>query len=348
MKIFLKLLLCLLLFTAGCAEQPGPKIIIVPQKCQIEVGEEFPVSLEGSNMPSGAKILWSATKGLVNPTSGVTVIYTAPQELGPVIITASLETDTVKNTTTLMCEIIAPPTNLPAAVNTIAPTADTDISTSVPTATLENSVAITEVMAATCDHLAGPNQNEYIELYNYGNADVDINGWWLAVNGGGVGTPDRIVSWDSKNHSSLGSNVITNTTVIPSGRFAIVLSPIYNIGQGINFMPYTFAKGTIILTLGNSDYLGNDSTGMLGNSDTLTAIVLYKGSETNIDEVISTYGTPFYRSSPQNIQDGKKDGLPLLVSDCYSVERIVPSGRDMSGNWRAILNGNPGQGDYNP
>lgn len=212
----------------------------------------------------------------------------------------------------------------------------------------EGKIAITEVMAAPCGGTAGPSKNEYIELYNYGTGDVDVNGWWIATNNGGEGgAPDQLTSWGAQNPGiPLGENVIINTTVIPPSRFAIVLSPIYYTGEGTYHMPYIFPKGTIILTLVNSKYLGNDNKGLLGSTSPLSVLVLYKGSQSLIDEVISTYGTPSFGASVGSVKDDGLDNIPLKVGDCTSIERIIASAPDVQGNWETVLNGNPGQGSY--
>ena len=341
MKKAIGLLVCLAIFINGCAPKNEPKIIIIPNQCKISSGEEFPISLEGSNMPASGEITWSATKGDLNPTTGLNVIYTAPQEPGTVIITALLQAGNVKYSTTLICEVIAT-TSIIASdtppVATPSSTAPVDLST----------IAITEVMAAPCNGHAGPNKNEYIELYNFGTSKIDVNGWWIAADPGGAGTPDKIVSWSSRNPSvRLGNNVEINTTVIPPGGFAIVVSPLYYSGSGEDLTPYFFPKNTIILTLADGDYLGNDTFGLLGNVPPITTLVLYIGSNTVIDKVISTYGTPSFGPSPQSIIV-IWDYFRYVIPDCHSMERIIASGADIISNWRRIEKGNPGQGDYGP
>jgi hypothetical protein len=111
-------------------------------------------------------------------------------------------------------------------------------------------------------------------------------------------------------------------------------------------MPYRFPPGTILLTLQNSDYLGIDSTGLLGNVAPLSTIVLYQGSETVMDEIISTYGGPFYGASSTNIEYDRSSNFPAPVKDCSSMERIVASASDIKSNWRTVENGNPGEGNY--
>jgi len=213
----------------------------------------------------------------------------------------------------------------------------------------EGKIAITEVMAAPCGGIQGPNKNEYIELYNYGTSDVDVNGWWIATNANGEGTPDLIVSWDTINQGvDMGGNVITNTSIIPPSTYTVVLSPLYYTGEGKYHMPYRFPKGTILLTLGNSNYLGLDSKSLLGNTPPLSVLILYRGTQNVMDEIVSSYGTPTYGSAPSSVQDDRSDNFPFPVPDCASVERIIASAPDLKSNWKIVENGNPGEGSYAP
>lgn len=334
--------LCFILFLSACGKKVEPVIIIVPDNCQINAGEEFPISLEGSNMPSSSEIKWSATKGEIIPSAGVNVIYTAPQDTGSVIITAVLETDNERYSKTLVCEITA---------NDPIPT-ESDAINENQTSTPENenkTIAITEVMAAPCDGVIGPGKNEYIELYNYGSTEIDVNGWWLVTGPSGKSGPDEITTWATVNPGvSLGSHVVTNSSIIPPSRFAILISPRYHTGTGKYLMPYIFPKDTIILSLVNSNYLGDDSTGLYGNAQPIHVLSLYIGSETLMETVVSTYGAPIYGSSPSNVIDNGADNFPFPVPDCHSVERIIASGSDTVNNWREIDEGTPGTGAYVP
>jgi len=342
MKKLSILLSCLMLFTSACAKNTEPPtIIIVPDKCEINAGEEFPISLEGSNMPANVEITWSATKGDINPSTGLSVIYTAPQEPGSVIITALLEADNAKYSKTLACEVKA-----------IAPTpeATPTLAEPMPIATPDDgiiTIAITEVMATPCNGLSGPNKNEYIELFNDGDNGVDVNDWWIATGPGGEGTPDQITAWNNiKPGVNLGNHIVADSSVIRAKGFAVILSPRYYLGEGTHHMPYIFPKGTIILTLTNSYYLGNDNSGLLGTDSPLSTLVLYIGSKSNMDQVISTYGTPAYGVSPGNVVDDHLDKFPYPAYNCQSMERVVPSGEDIVGNWRKVDGGNPGDGEY--
>ena len=350
MKKLFALFAYIILFTSACRPQLQPNFVIKPDQCKIKAGEEMPISLEGSNMPASGKITWSVTKGQVKTTNEMSAVYTAPPETGPVVITAVLEANGEKYPRSLTCEIIGaepvasptePPIEPPAGPPTLVP----------PSPSPTNTIAITEVMSTPCDGGSGtvPNKNEYIELYNYGSQSVDVNGWWIATTGGGDGTPDQIVPWNTANPGvSLGNNVLVNQSVIPPGRFAVVLSSKYASGAGENFMPYAFPKDTIILSFSTSKWLGNDTTGLVGKKSdmSLTVIVLYQGSKTIISNVVSTYGTPIYGSSPGNVQDDRLDKFPYPLADCRSMERINASGPDNISNWHDINMGNPGRGNY--
>lgn len=340
MKKILVLLACLTLFSSACAKKAETVIMIVPNKCSLSAGEELPISLEGSNMPSSGEIVWSTTKGEINPPAGLVVIYTAPQEPGPVIITALLETTEVKYSTTLTCEVTAANTDGTISPAITAPDASNYDNTTI---------AITEVMATPCNGLDGGNKNEYVELYNYGSTAIDVEGWWLATGPGGEGTPDQITRWDNINPGiSLGNNVIANSATIPAKSFAVIISPRYYINQGEDYMPYIFPRGTTILTLANSNYLGNDNKGLRGTDLPLSTLALYVGSNSVMDKVVSTYGTPVYGSSPGNVVDDRLDAFPYPLYNCQSMERVVAFGKDITGNWRDLDEGNPGAGNYLP
>jgi len=224
----------------------------------------------------------------------------------------------------------------PAAATTAVPAiADT----AVPTKQVAT-VAISEVVAAPClpkgKTDGPPSNNEYIELYNYGTQPIDVGGWWLATNGGG--SPQKIVSWDYRNPGAVPEHyqVLTKTTVIPPSRFALILAPLYQTGDAGMHEPYTLPEGAIILTVLNGRFLGNDHTGLLGNVEPRTVILLYVGTATSIQQPVSTYGTPRFSDSPLDVQDNGMDLLPLSVEDCHSVARRDLSGPDAVDNWHVI------------
>jgi len=343
MKRILIVILCTTLFATSCGTSE-PVFIIYPDECEINIGEEFPISLQGSNIPENGMITWTATKGTINPTTGYSVIYTAPQEPGTVSINAILEVNGEQSSAKgLTCEILAPETEVPPATQAPAPV------TEPPTLPVGDTIAITEVMAYPCNFTDSlPSINEYIELYNYGGSDVNVGGWWFGTTGGGQGTPDQLKSWNSVNPTiNLGSNYTVNSTVIHPGSFAVVVSPKYHTGSGSNQMPYHFSSGTVVLTFSTSQYMGNDSLGLSASTHPLTTIVLYKGTDSIMSTVVSTYGTPYYGSVPDNIKDDHLDNLPFIITEqCHAMERIDASGPDSLDNWREIDGGKPGLGNY--
>jgi hypothetical protein len=225
-------------------------------------------------------------------------------------------------------------TAVPAVSDTAAPTGQVA------------TIAISEVVAAPClpkgKTDGPPSSNEYIELYNYGTEPVDVGGWWLATNGGA--RPQKIVSWDYRNPAAVPEHyrVLTKTTVIPASGFALVLSPLYQTGDPGMHEPYVLPEGAIILTVLNGNYLGNDHTGLLGNVQPLSLILLYVGTETRIEHAVSTYGTPRFSDSPGSVQDDGLDLLPLSVQNCHSVARRDPAGPDTFENWHIISPATPG------
>jgi hypothetical protein len=209
-----------------------------------------------------------------------------------------------------------------------------------------STIAISEVEASPClpkgKTDGPPSSNEFVELYNYGAQPIDVGGWWLATNGGG--RPQKIVSWDYRNPGAVPEHyqVLTRTTEIPSLRFALILSPLYQTGDPGMHEPYVLPEGTIILTVQSGKYLGNDHTGLLGNVQPLTVMLLYVGTDARIEQAISTYGTPRFSDSPTSLQDDGLDLLPLSVQDCHSAARIDPAGPDTLDNWHVVRPPTPG------
>jgi hypothetical protein len=237
-------------------------------------------------------------------------------------------------------------------------------STSVPTLSLEpitttsptsypnlNAIAITEVMANPCGPAGGIGEtywNEYVELYNYGKSPIDVGGWWITDGEDVEGNPDRLISWNERYPSQKFGSNITDTTTIGPGQYALILSPQYLRSKSFE-VPYTIAPGTLILTIENGSYIGDEGGG-LQITDTLDVVVLYVGTDEYIDQVISTYGSPKLGASPKNIKDNPsdRDGIPLVLGDCYSAERKEAEGPDAEYNWDAIEGGTPGWGSYSP
>jgi hypothetical protein len=188
--------------------------------------------------------------------------------------------------------------------------------------------------------------NEYVELYNYGDYPMDISGWWLA-DVGESGTPDQLVAWSQRHPNNPWTGaLVLDSTVIPAKGFAIILSPSYAEGTYPYTMPYRFPDNTMILTAAGSRSLGDDYFNIIGDGQSLDVLVLYKGGNRVIQDVISTYGSPKLDSYVTSIQDDRYDNLPRDLHECSSIERINPIGGDIFDNWREITGGSPGEAPY--
>jgi hypothetical protein len=202
-------------------------------------------------------------------------------------------------------------------------------------------------MAYPCGSIDFKKWNQYVELYNNGDQPMDVRGLWLADGGDLAGAPDMIVAWDDRQpRLSPGDNTVTNTTIIEPHGFAVVLSPIYTEGENPQHMPYQFPAGTVILTIASSYSLGDDYFGIIGDGDSRDPVVLYVGSASIVDTVISTYGSPILSNYVREIRDDHLDNIPLDLHACGSAERIDPNGKDTFENWHEVSGGSPGDGPY--
>ena len=324
-------LLLLTIALTGCAPK-NSDVVIVPSTCELQPNQEFPLSLKGS-FSNDAKISWEATKGSVNPSEGLSVVYTAPSEPGTVIITAVITVGGQNNSTNIGCSVRATSTDLPAPLET----ATQPVSSG-------ETIAISEIMGDPCGGDQSQLFNEYIELFNYGDNPIDINGWWIATTYSQGSSPSQIVAWNVRNPDIfLGSDIITNLTTISPKQYALVLEPGYYLGSGKYAMPYFFPPSTTILTTKAGNRIANEISGMLGTGTPTSTLVLYKGTETFMGKIISTYGSPVYGSSPQSIRDDEKDKIPLSTGACNAAERIVLNGPDVEANWKIVTNGSLGK-----
>ncbi|RMG33550.1 MAG: lamin tail domain-containing protein [Methanobacteriota archaeon] len=269
-----------------------------------------------------------------------------PKEL-EISATQTAEYTMAKNMTAIPTTASLSPSVTPSVAPTetiLPPTA-----TSLPASSNLGTIAISEVMANPCGALLDGSDvfwNEYVELYNYGDQPIDVNGWWISDGEGVIGNPDMIVSWQTRYPGiSFGYNLETATSIIPPGKVALILSPKYLVGDTEYpqfFKPYIFPEGTIILTIANGDVLGSDDFG-IEVVQIHNPVILYQGTESEIGKIMSTYGSPILTGLPTNIKDDEKDGIPIVLNDCYAAERIIPDGPDVENNWRAIKDGSPGQ-----
>lgn len=201
-------------------------------------------------------------------------------------------------------------------------------------------LVITEVLGNPC---GSNSSNEFIELYNNSEYVIETDNLWITDGE----QPDKIIAWQSRYPSvSLGSQVIVDTTQIPPHSFAVILAPGYPFVKTDRIMPYIFPEGTIILTVADGLLLGDETNGIeVTNRDT---IILYQGTESFIEKIISTYGSPIISSSPISIRDDDLDDIPFNASpdDCWSVTRILPVNEDIETNWERVQKSSPGSGSY--
>jgi len=137
--------------------------------------------------------------------------------------------------------------------------------------------------------------NEYVEIYNYGESDVDLDGLWL-TDGGGAGQPDQIVTWDSRfDWYEFQSNVSTSTMILPPGEFGLILPGRYVLGDTPHndLIEQYMRTSSVILTIAE-----NDSPDLIGDLDGLEChtpgsedfVVIYRGTEARIDSIVASYG----------------------------------------------------------
>ncbi|HEY5572817.1 MAG TPA: lamin tail domain-containing protein [Anaerolineales bacterium] len=240
----------------------------------------------------------------------------------------------------------------PTSTRTLTPTA-THPPAPTPTETPAQpmySIAITEVMGNPCGEEEDKEAiyNEYIELFNYGDQPVDVEGLWISDGNDREGNPDRIVPWSWRETDfNLGSHVITAQAVIQPNGYAVILSPRYVSVQGAFWLQYLFPRDTVILTIENGSYIGDDKSG-ISIWDERDPVILYTGNQDIIEEVISTYGTPRLTGNPRNIKDDDLDGIPLRLADCFSAERLDPLLPDQEDSWIEVQDGTPGRGPNRP
>lgn len=188
---------------------------------------------------------------------------------------------------------------------------------------------------------------EYVELYNYGDLEVDISGYWITN-----GHPQRLVPWLELNrYSPLYGIDMENqsTTIIPPRSFALILPPEYLFYS----RPYRIPAEAVILTVDPTTGLRlGGSNGFVGSSKDLgtrDVLLLYRGSDEQVFTVVSTYGTPKDPSAvrdPRDIEDDGLDQIPYLQGDCTSIERKIPSQPDIERNWGYVFRGSPGYSSF--
>ena len=336
-RYFLVFTALLSIFLAGCNEQNSQPLEITPSKCSLKPGEQITFSMKGV-IGSNPTISWSATDGIIQAQDkdGLLAIFTAPQSQGVVDITVKVTNNlTPMSPLSTSCIILS---ENPTTANSVPQ--PISASSGVPT------IIISEVMGHQCGTDDFKKFNQYVELYNYGDQPVDVNGWWL-VDNGPDNKPDRLVAWSARNPTaSLKQPIVGDSTLIPPYSFAVVLSPIYAQGVAPHKMPYRFPNQTVILTVVEGDRIGDDIYGLVEYGSGRDVLVLYTGGANFIKQVVSTYGSPTLGLYPQDIRDDRADNLPLDLHKCTSAERVNPLAPDEFGNWREVLNGSPGEAPY--
>jgi hypothetical protein len=371
MRYFLRLWLMSIFILTACVPIPPSSntdnpIGVIAAHTSILPGQALAFALYGE-LPPSYSITWRADRGQVIPSnSGLAATYFAPDTAGLAVV--SVEIDGGKTPILLKYTVTVQPLPTPTPTSTSTPTATATAtatftpsltptalfppiatSTATPTPTPDPlGIVITEIMVKPCGPDYTDKWNEYIELYNRSRDPIDVGGWWMADRLDG-GAPDQLVAWDERNatyDNIFKDKVITNTTVIPPGGFAVILSAIYYQGEQQYKTPYRFPAGTIILTSKEGKRIGDDFTGLVGGRGN-DFLVLYMGGSTFITKVISTYGSP---KNPDNVvehlNDDYLDNIPYRTEACQSVERKDAAGEDVLNNWRVIKNPNPGEGNY--
>lgn len=342
--LFITATLCLSLLAAGCSNTAtAPSLAkILPDECIVQPGQRIALALDGV-IPPNASIQWQVSDGsIVFTPPGLNAYFSAPTT--PTVVTVSV---TIVSGTPGVDAPITRQCIVQSAESSPQPTVPTSGGSILPQPVPPSvTVVISEVMAFPCGSVDFKKWNQYVELHNASDQPVDVRGLWLH-DGGATGAPDQIVAWQERvPNSPPGANTIVNTTVIPPHGFAVVLSPIYTQGEAPHHMPYQFPSGTIILTIAASDSLGDDYFNIVGDGEGRDPVILYAGSASVVDRVLSTYGSPFLSTYVVELRDDRKDNLPLDLHACGSAERVSPFGADIFDNWREVPGGSPGDAPY--
>jgi hypothetical protein len=257
-------------------------------------------------------------------------------------------TPTKTKTPTTTPSIVIPPTWTKQPTVILTQTAIATI-TLTPSPTSEYTMAISEIVhvPSAADGLSEHTRwNEYVELYNFGNKAINVEGLWLSDGDSSNFQPDQIVAWSDRYRAyNFGEGVITNSTEIPPGGYALILSPRYL--YLANDQPYDnrIEAGTLILSIAkpespdDPDLLG-DLHGLEGfeTATKLDFVILYQGTRFKIKELISTYGAPDVTEgdSPFNVSPTLLSGFPKSLSFLGGVRRKDPTGPDVIGNWEVF------------
>ncbi|MFV2044780.1 MAG: lamin tail domain-containing protein, partial [Anaerolineales bacterium] len=231
-------------------------------------------------------------------------------------------------------------TDLPTATLTLTPS-PTQIASPAPTQSAQDGprIAISEIMFVPQPPHGDKDLeswNEYVELFNYGEEPVDVSGWWIS-DGGVSGTPDKIVSWNERLTGIPVGKAITDSTIIPAGGYALILSTKYD--DGDKSYSELIPEKTIILSLADhpdtkSELIGKN--GLSASGEFLDVLVLYIGTEIRIETEVSTYGTPIYdeATGPESIRDDGLDAIPRAITTGWGgYQRVYLNAVDTPSNW---------------
>jgi hypothetical protein len=359
------------LFLTGCSTLTSAMsvelVVGSSDTCTLQQDDRVPISVIG-RLPPGATVHWSATGGSVKPLDGLATIFEASTTEMTVTVIAKIDYQGGSVAKKVDCEITPvitpaveavvvteppPPTAtqpLPTVENTpepaaTLPSAPTDFPSLTPTIGAYN-VAITEVMANPCGGEKEQLANEYVELFNYGLAAVDLNGWWI-LSSSQVDLPNSIVAWETRNPltgSYLGDQLITGSTILQPGQYAVILEPGYLVAESDHPQPYRFPPGTLILTIGETDRLGNKVSGLIssGKGVERDALYIYRGDRDRVIKFVSSYGIQTAGPHPSNYY--RLPDMPFEAQRCQSIQRKIPSAEDGHNNWQVIDEGTPGWG----
>ncbi len=353
-RFLFPLMLVLALFSTQCnvlTDDAKPSFKVVPEDCELQPGEKIAFSLQGEQPPGNLKVEWVASAGaIIGLSDGVLAEFTAPPEPGPVTVSVIVTRDNdMPWRYDKDCEVVAPepppPTPTPPTGEPAAPS-PAYTSTPLPTPTGQWArIIISEVMINVCGGDDFKRYNQYIELYNNGEAAVDVGSLWIyAPNSDYRG--QRIVSWEQRNPDQrFAPGLVYDSTVIPPGGVAVILPPQYINAPKPYRQPYRFPAGTIILTVEEDIRLGDHFYGMRADDLYHDVVILYQGGRLAMEGMpISTYGTPRIGSKYlRDVYDDGADALPLIPAECSSVERIDPNAPDNVHNWHYVRMGSPGE-----
>lgn len=258
----------------------------------------------------------------------VTVIPPATKTDTPTLTPTSTATSTPTSTPTPTPSHTPTPTHTPTPSHT---------PTQTPTPT-PPPIVISEVMFNPC---GDDKTNEYIELYNFGNQAISIEGFWITD-----GHPQQLIPWHSVNpYHPINEASKEITWTIAARSYALILN--WNYVTTDPTIQYHIPPDTVIFTISHDDNLGG-ANGLIGSPDKLEereALILYLGNADNIDQIVSTYGSPVRQeqSDPHKVDDNGIDTFPEKQKNCYSWALKILGDFDQENNWHESFLGSPGK-----